>query len=76
MGMTRTQLALEELKAKDINSYEALKHLWVDSFKGEFNHKDVEEFVEKYKLLEHDDMETKHIIESIIKSIHGVVGVQ
>ena len=76
MGMTRTQQALEELKVKDINSYEALKHLWVDAFSGEFNHKDVEEFVEKYKLLEHDDMETKHIIESIIQSIHGVVGVQ
>ena len=76
MGMTRAQQALEELKVKDINSYEALKHLWVDAFSGEFNHKDVEEFVEKYKLLEHDDMETKHIIESIIQSIHGVVGVQ
>jgi len=46
MGMTRTQQALEELKEIDLNAYEALKYLWKDSFSGEFNHKDVEKFIE------------------------------
>ena len=76
MGMTRTQQALEELKEIDLNAYEALKYLWKDSFSGEFNHKDVEKFIEDNKIRELISDKNKHLIESIISSIHGVVGIQ